>query len=138
MIIFTLIYPANNKSNEIKIFKPNFVSKNQNKFKIVYKNKLLPLQSKLIIEDNKIDQIKIQLIYYGRDLKIHELIYITESLSDLHINRKFKNNLIRAHKLKFFIFNWIIILYDNFTQENKIKIFGENFVKNNKNKCFIL
>lgn len=61
MIIFTLIYPANNKSNEIKIFKPNFVSKNQNKFKIVYKNKLLPLQSKLIIEDNKIDQIKIQL-----------------------------------------------------------------------------
>ena len=61
MIIFTLIYSANNKSNKIKIFKPNFVSKNQNKFKIIYKNKLLRLQSKLIIQDNKIDQIKIQL-----------------------------------------------------------------------------
>ena len=138
MVVLIMIFSITKKGNIINIFKNDFVKKNKGKYRIIYNNKLLPLQTKLICRDQRANKLKIQLICYNDNLNIYDLMKGCESLSEFYASKLYKHNVFKFQALKFFIFNWSIILYTKFKPKEKIKIFGENFVKNNRDKCMIM
>ena len=133
MIIFVIIYPKKKRANEQKIFNPHFVNKYKNNFKIVYNNKLLPLQTKLYIGKKPKKQIKIQLICYNNKLLLYDLIKGCQNFFEIYPSEKFKNNINNFYRTKIFFINSSFMIYYIF--ERKTKIFGKNFVKNNIEKC---
>ena len=136
MIIFVITFPKKKKAIEQKIFDPYFVKKYKNNFKIVYNNKLLPLQTKLYIGKKLKKKIKIQLICFLNNFLLNDLIRGCQNFSEIHPSEKFKNNIKNFYRTKIFFINSSIILYYIF--EEKTKIFGKNFVKNNIGKCIFL
>ena len=133
MIIFVIVYRIKKNSNEVNIFQPNFVKKNKNSYKIIYNNKILPLQTKLPVNDKSKKLVKIQLICYNDNLILNDLIKGSKTFYEIYPSGKYKNNVNKFYRLKLIQFNWSIMLY--FAFEKKVKIFGKNFVKNNKEKC---
>ena len=135
MLIVTIIYPIKDKERKIKIFNPNFVKKNKKYCKFIYKNKILPLQTELIANDKNIDKIKIKLVCFCKNIEILNLINGCESFNKLYKYEKDKNG---NDNIKIPFYNSSLMLYANSPNEGKIKIFGEEFIKNNKNKCIII
>ena len=63
-------------------------------------------------------------------------IFITENLNKIKIKYKINQNDEKENKIKDKI--GYKIKCKKIENDKKIKIFGESFVKNNKNKCFII
>ena len=136
MKIYKLVYSNENK-DRFRIFDPYLVEKNKYKYKIIYKNKLYPLKGIFnYIIDNKIEKLKIKLIYYNNISDKHKISYSLQNygneryIKNINMYKSIDYLLCSSHeiqKLKYKIHN-----------ENKIKIFGEEFVENNGNKCSII
>ena len=135
MLIVTIIYPIKDNERKIKIFNPNFVKKNKKYCKFIYKNKILPLQTELIINDKNLDKIKIKLVCFCKNIEILNLINGCESFNKVYKYEKDKNG---NDNIKIPFYNSSLMLYANSPNEGIIKIFGEEFIKNNKNKCIII
>ena len=125
MEIFQKVYTIKSNENVVKIFDDDFIRKNKNTHKIVYNNKMYPLQNEIFIENKNISKIKIKLIsfssIYIKTIPIGS--YVTKKC--LYNNKCFKNKLSR-------------MIYKINNNENKIRIFGKTFVENNKNRCRII
>ena len=76
MVVLIMIFSITKKGNIVNIFKHNFVKKNKGKYKIIYNNKLLPLQTKLVCRDQRANKLKIQLICYNDNLNIYDLNFL--------------------------------------------------------------
>ena len=141
MLVIVIIYPIKDKASEINIFKSNFVNKFKYRFKIIHKNKILPLQTKLKNIDNSSAYVKIQLICYDDKFILNNLFEGIESFDEFYPNRKIKDNITKFYNLKVFIVNMSFMVYEKYdpiiNQKNRIKLFGEDFVKKNKDKCLI-
>ena len=102
------------------------INKNKKKCIIILGNKKYPLEIEFIIKNNNIRKLKINLIYF------EELLYI-----DI-INNKYLENIYKYTKLiKDSNINLPKIRYAINKNENKIYIFGEEFVEKNKDNFFI-
>ena len=124
MKIYYSLHEIDEKQKEISIIHPNFVEPNKNRCRIIYDNKLYPLQSKILIKRKRKSKIKIRLICYRNILdKFHNL----EKYWDEEIKMK-EIDCVKDLKM----------VYKIDKSKNKTKIFGEKFVKNNKHKCAIL
>ena len=117
------LHKISGKQKEINLIHPDFVEPNKKRCRIIYDNKLYPLQSKILIKRKRKSKIKIRLICYRNILdKFH-------NLENYDWDEEIKMKEIDCVKdLK--------MVYKNI--KSKIKIFGEKFVKNNKHKCVIL
>ena len=159
MIILVIIFPKKDNTNKIQIFNPYFVQKNKNKYKIIYKNKVLQLKSEFLIKDKKISKLKIELICLADIFLNYDLIKGIRPFIAIYPSKISKRNLYKFKNWQFISYvNWSIIEYNakpqisyNFNIFNidfnnlmsrpkieKIKVFGEIFVKNNRDKCLIL
>ena len=123
MEIFQKVYKIKSNENVVKIFDDDFIRKNKNTHKIVYNNKMYPLQNEIFIENKNISEIKIKLISFIHIKTIPIGSYVTKKC--LYNNKCFKNKLSR-------------MIYKINNNENKIRIFGKTFVENNINKCRII
>ena len=135
MLIELIFFPPN-KESSVTIFNSNFVNKNKNRYKIIYKNKTYPLNIEFkFTSKNKIKE-KIQLKCYSDFLDISNLIKGTCFLYELFINQKSKKNYDKY--LKFLSQDKSKMIYIIKQDQEKIKILGKNFVNNNKDKCIII
>ena len=136
MKIYKLVYSNENK-DRFRIFDPNFVEKNKYKYKIIFKNKLYPLKGLFnYIIGNKIEKLKIKLICYNHISDIHKIFH---SLQIYEIEKFKKNkNMYKFIDHPLFSTHEIQKLIYKIDNKNKIKIFGEEFVTNNSNKCLII
>ena len=81
MKIYKFIGEDKDKIDFKKNFMKEFVAKN--KCKIIYKNKIIPLQSLLKIPENIIDISKIKLILYNYIYNINEIFLETISIGQI-------------------------------------------------------
>ena len=135
MNVYNIIYKINTNNNLINIFQTDFFIKNKSRFKIIYKNKLMDLSSKIPVEKGK-KEIKIKLI---------SLFNISNNNKDIFNKAKFYIANENQTPFKIVVENKLkkkAIHYNAFILEykfnSKIKIFGYDFVKNNKDKCLIM
>ena len=140
-----------------RIFSINYLKKNKHKYKIIYKNKLYPLEKLYSDEDidnsfkllyllneknfKKNSEYKIVQKYqkiHKKIIKFPNIYAPQEENLDLEINKNyiFKFNYLLDLKFKFY--DSLFISYNKQPNSDKIKIFGKNFVENNKDKCIIL
>ena len=140
MKVFELIYKVEVNKDKINIFNPDIIKKFKNIFKIIYKNKIYPLESKFKIKDMKNKEIKIKLISFINTTIsiIGDITKGCQLLNDYYenINNKkyfefLKLSLNEISKSVYKIKN------NKNIKENKIQIFSEHFVDNNKDKCVI-
>ena len=95
MIVFVIIFPIENNTKIVDFFTPYFIKKYKHRCKIIYKNKLLPLHTRLLIKKHIKSHIKIKLISYYDTVNIDDII--TESISFrkymrvIFIKKTFKN-----------------------------------------------
>ena len=111
MKTYKLIYYIKNAFSEIKIFNKEFVYKYKNKCKIIFKNKIYPLQTKFTFEDKisinefinleilkKFQEIK--LISFTNIPNINDIVKGCSSFDSLiEKNRKFKLNINKYDKI---------------------------------------
>ena len=145
MKIHKITYSIKPNKKKIKMFNPGFVDKYKYQCKIIFNNKLYPLQSEFEINDMKIENLKIKLICF---VFIHDFIIYKEDISECehYITKKYKRkNRKYVQILKCRLYNMPKMVYtlkkenkNAKEEEKKIKIFGDDFVKNNKDKCIIL
>ena len=117
----------------------NFVENNKYKYKIIYKNQIYPLQMIFQIKGNKIENLKIKLICYNHIKTIPEILNDLLDIDDYKIE-KFKKNMNMYKYIDYFLYSSHEIqkLIYNIDNEDRIQIFGEEFVENNSKKCLIL
>ena len=121
------------KSSEI--FNLDYFKKNKDENFFIYKNKMHKFEEIITIEkDDKIKLISLKNTPY--------IIYIINSKETLSKNQKKekndKSNKKIGIKIKYPYYDVSLLVYNINPGEKKIKIFGENFVKNNnKNNYFI-
>ena len=129
MDILTLIYEIQKDKKIIKIFDDNFVRKNKSRYKIIYENKIYPLQSEFIVKQNDITKLKIKLIHFNICFNIKLITKRCKSF-------RYKNYLKKNDK--YTILDKFFISYQIRPNEKEIKIFGEEFVNINRQNCHIL
>ena len=102
MKIYEMIYSIQGKDSKVKIFNPSFIRKNKNKFKIIHKGKLYPMQSEFIISDNNIEKFNIKLVSFYN--KIPDNIFNgVDSLLEFYSYKKSKTksenyiDIIKSH-----------------------------------------
>ena len=139
MKIFQISYPIKNSETKIKIFNHNFTLKIRNKCKVIYKNKIYPFNNEFEIEDETNKVLKIKLICYFNIYDINNIKNECESpIQFKEINNKKRNNIFTEFS-KLSVHDMSTIIYKIPKNEDSIiKIFGENFVKNNKDKYIII
>ena len=134
MKVFDFIYPLKKNDNKIQMLDARFVNKNRNHFKIIFKNKLIPLQKIFSIINEKTDKIKIKLVCYSTIYSDRRLC----RMYNLKENHKYKRKINKYYeylKCSFHEMSNIRYYIDNVD----IKIFGKKFVDNNRNKnCIII
>ena len=130
MVILKLIYYVKEAEDKIRIMSNNFVKKYSNKLKIIYKNKISGPREFISIS-NQIKKVKIYLTFL-RKINFDDIIDIIEGCESLN---KIYNI---GDDFEFIGYQVIKLYYIIKSSDTKIKIFGENFVKNNKDKCFII
>ena len=145
MRIFKIIYSVSQDLNLIKIFNRTFVKKYKDKCKIIYNHKIYPLQSEFHINNkNKIiGSLFIRLISFTNTFNINQITKGCKSfLTYFEISNLQKNTNKYSIYLKYSFYELSKMIY-NLEKEknkkmNKVKIFGKNFVQNNKDKCVII
>ena len=142
MKIYKVIYyiKETEKGNKIKIFNPSFVRKHKKFCKIIYNGKVFPLTSKLVINEKHQEILEIKLICYTDILDINDIFKGCESFSNIYEvknDKKDDYNYIYKYQLKYSVYQISKMVY-SIKPADKIKIFGKNFVINNKDKCIII
>ena len=122
MIVSKIKYPTGANERNTEIFETSFIENNKNKqiYRIIYKNKLYPLQKLFEITANKSKEQKIKLISYNGFLNINKIIKEFDM---------YKNTFQEMSKM--------VYKFD-VSEIKEIKIFGKKFVEKNKDKCFIM
>ena len=146
MKIYKLLYLIKENQTLIKILNPQFVRHYNKKCKIIYNNKIYPLNSefnfslinssiKLNNPDNKC--LFLKLVSFIEIKNINDIIEECESLNELkEKNRKIKINIGKYAKLpNFLIYQTFRLVYKVEPFQDKIKIFGNYFVNTNRDKC---
>ena len=134
-------YIEKNKYEEEGICFEDFVEKNKYKYKIVYKNKIYPLQSIFNIIGIQIETEKFKLLCYNHTLDNNEIpeefpFYDYLKFNSLKTIKKNMNmNIYKYIDYLFYSSHEILKLIYKIDSPNKIRIFGEEFVGNNGNKC---
>ena len=143
MKVFKLIYPIEG-SKKIRVFDPVFVKKNKSKFKILYNNKIYPLQSEFEIPDKKFNKLKIKLICYTDKYQMNYIALESESFK-LYERKNYAKKNMNIYRytdiLKSSIHEILKLIYKigfEEQEQKQIQIFGEKFVRNNMNKCIII
>ena len=134
MLIFALIFLNNGKK---RLFKSNFIIKNRTKFYIVYNNKRYPLQENYNFNKVKTSKINIKLIYLNDNYNISDIIKGCELFEEIYIKNKNEKDYDKYLEFIKCSDKYKMIYIIN-SKEKTIKIFGKDFVKNNKDKCIIL
>jgi len=127
MVILKLIYYVKEAEDKIRIMSNNFVKKYSSKLKIIYKNKISEPREFISIS-NQTKKVKIYLTFL-RKINFDDIIEGCESLYKIY-------NI--GYDFEFIGYQVIKLYYIIKSSDTKIIIFGENFVKNNKDKCFII
>ena len=126
---------------EYKKVLKNFVEKNKYKYKIIYKNKIYPLYNFYQFIENKNNKLVVKLICYNHILDIYKKIN-DFPLHDYFYFERLKNkrniNMYKYIDYLFYSSHEIKKLIYKINNEDKINIFGEEFVGNNGNKCSII
>ena len=128
MKVFKLIVPI----NENPVLNKNFIKRNEKRYKIIFNNKILPLNNILTIPNDKRKEIKIKIICYSDNYHINDIIIANETLNVFKISKNYKKQL-EYPKLE-----GSKIFYKINRKETDIRIFGKNFVNNNRGKYLIL
>ena len=138
MQIYKLFY-SNDDVKYASIFQPNFVEKNKQKYKIIYKNKIYNLQNISKIIGDKNEKLKIKLICYNH-IPGYNNIFRYLPVNEYNDIKKFKKNMNMHRFIDYFIPSYEIqkLVYKIDNNKDKINIFGEKFVRNNGNKCYII
>ena len=125
------IFKLKDKEDIKEIFKGEYFKKNKNKFKIVYNNKIYSSYNDIQIPENEINHSKIKLI----SLYNYKNDGIFDKFKE-NYNYKRNNNKYNIYlKSSLHGFSQIAYIINN---DKKIRIFGEDFVENNKDKCIII
>ena len=135
-IVFKLIYIIDKNVNKLKIVNKHFVDKNRGKCKIIYRNKILPMQSELVIQDITIKYLKIKLICYCNISSISDITKRNKNLYSFNEYKNYKNKINSIFKFNpeaSIIFRAVYRIEKGI---KKIKIFGDIFVDNNKDKIY--
>ena len=136
MKVFSLIFRLEKNEKNIRIFNPHYSKmKYKCNFKIVYKNKIYSIQNELELKDVNSEQVKLKLISFIN------FDYQKESSKsyDIYKCQKYKrkrNNYFEY--LKYSLYELSKIKYKIEQKAKEIRIFGSEFVKNNKEKCIII
>ena len=160
MIVFVIIFPIENNTKIVDFFTPYFIKKYKHRCKIIYKYKLLPLHTRLLIKKHTKSHIKIKLISYYDTVNIDDIITESISFSEIYASIIYKKNIQKYMRLKSNFYNWSVMEYTTLKTWNemniidddflsifnsreipklkKIKIFGKKFVENNQDKCIII
>ena len=132
MKVFEIIYSVKQNQNRIKIFNHDFIRKYKNCSKLIYKGKIFPITSEFPITDKNIKKLKIKLITLR---KIPDDIF-------LYCNQVNQFNKQRIYKITNDDIKHIVniqkLIYKINLNKNKIRIFNNKFVNNNKNKCNLI
>ena len=128
MFTFELVYNVKENEDKIRIMTNNFVKKYNKKLKIIYKNKMSNLSEFISISSKTKKILKIKLIF-------HRIINFSEVTAGCESVYKIYNI---GNNYEFTGYNIIKLYYNIKSSSTEIKIFGENFVKNNMDKCFII
>ena len=124
----------------IHVFDNNFICSNKTKFKIVYKNKIYPFINEFVTSVKSLDNMKIKIISFINFSDISnntEFLKMTNIFEENNKYTKKKRNKYNVY-FKCSLFEMSIIEYIIDKKDNKIRIFGKNFVEKNKNKCIII
>ena len=127
--------------NKINIFTPSFIEKNKYRIKIVYENKLFPLENKIINKYKGNEKLKIKIISFY-NIQDNEIAEGFKTNNNCYETKRYIRNLNRYNRyskhLKYLFQGMLKMVYKIETNQVKIKILGEQFVKNNENKGIIL
>ena len=177
MNVLKIYYPIGENKKEIEIFRKSFVKEYKLQCKIIFNNKLYPLQSYFEINNMKRKRLTIKLLYFNR-IPNHLFHILSkyeecECYSESYYKKNLKNAINKnAENLKRYFYKLPKMIYKNeplknsiiyeealnkilrnrgkYTKEDiekelelvpdekVIKIFGNNFVENNKDKCIII
>ena len=158
MVTFVIIFQIKENNRKVYLFKPYFFVKYKNRCKMIYKNKIFPLKFSVSIK--RAGKLKIELMFYNDDAYLEDIVKGCISFSEIYLINIYKNYIKKFKKIRCRFWNWsgmeyltstpqdkLDILKNDFSsiiktgkipKLKKIKIFGEKFVENNKNKCFIV
>ena len=140
MKIFNLYFLKEENEYVVRMFEPYYVNKYKNKCKLIYKSKIYPFQEEFKTSDKNSELLKIKLIIYDDFSDINDIIEECESLYSFFECKKSKKNSIKYNqiiKCSFKEMTKMVYIIDD-EEDEKIKIFGEDFVQNNKNKCILI
>ena len=133
MKIFKITFK--NEIDKKNLFHHKFISIYRNKCRIISNNAIHPLEF-----DISLIKKSFKLILFN-DLSKNDLIkgFIlkTDDIEIIEIPKERNHYKNKAVFIEFSLNELSQIIY-KIKSNNKIKIFGQNFVKNNKNKCFIV
>ena len=116
-----------------------FVERDKCKYKIIYQNKIYPLQSIFQIKRNKFENLKIKLISYRDDNKFPRIFHDLLRLYISKIEKIKKNmNMYGCVDYLFYKSHEVQKLIYNIDDEGFIRIFGNKFVEKYGNKCSII
>jgi len=134
MKIFKAIYTGKNNFGGLRIFYPLIFQNNRYKYKIVYQNKIYPLQSEIKITDEKIKKLELKIICYNNITKIKDISEKYKSILDFYEIKKYN----KKKNCDDFFNELSKMVYSIKQKKNKIRIFGKKFIEHNKERCNIL
>ena len=135
----TYLIKETEKENKIKIFNPHFVRKYKKFCKLIYNGKVVPLKSEFIIEGKNQTILEFKLICFTNIPDISDIFKGCESFSDIkEVKNIKKDDYIYHNQLNYSIYQMSKMVYSIKPLQDKIKIFGKNFVNNNSDKCIII
>ena len=128
----------NTKESTVRILEKDFVREHKNHCKIIYKNKIYNLKTDFEIEDKKSEILQIKLLSFYDIPNIDIIITENGQINGYYEQKKYYE---KAHKTQVIVrrshYDISMLVYKINPDEKRVKIFGENFVKNNKDKYFI-
>ena len=135
------VYKAKEEVDIDEIFQDKSSKELERKFLIVYKNRIYKSfdDLKKIKHDQPKIKLKIKLITFNNIIDIHNKSKSEEILNKFDKCHKYRKNTNKYNiylRCSFNVFSQISYKIDK--KNNEIQIFGENFVENNKAKCFII
>ena len=138
MKIYILIYLIKEGEDKIKIFDKTFVDKYKLNCKLFYNNKQFSLESEFVIPKNNINnEIKLKLILLIYELNIKEIAKVCESFYTSYEGEKYMKRIKEFNDFTKYIEKYKLVYQIN-PDQTEVKLFGEDFVKNNQNKYIII
>ena len=141
MNIFKVHLSLKENENKIEIFS-HVAEINKSKYKIIYNNKMYPLQREYKLPDKIKKQLKIKLISYTLSNILDKRNFKKSYIFEFHESKKYKKRMNKYNEYLKYLeapFRDISkIVYKIEPKEEKLKIFGSNFVEHNRNKCIVI